>query len=256
MLVEAFAKHPPGTFVQVGQSPGPHLLFGGPTDGMSPGTAAVLKAVLLAAAEQVSQEKLSAFKVSSVLDLDLLSLAMAFRSDDTGLVGDVFEWSVLLAINTGDGEVTQMIADALHMSGLAVDRPQAVLVAAENGRLIEYSPELPATATLATGKRGRPPRVDKLLEGATTGTWKADLLLGEGDRWVTASLKSNPFILPRSLADASGTAHAPRIGVTATRATAAGVVRDPSRMSRVPWNFGGGPVSIRLRSRLECCSDV
>ncbi len=26
------------------------------------------------------------------------------------------------------------------------------------------------------------------------------------------------------------------------------------RMSRVPWNFGGGPVSIRLRSRLECCS--
>ncbi len=26
------------------------------------------------------------------------------------------------------------------------------------------------------------------------------------------------------------------------------------RMSRVPWNFGGGPVSIRLRSRRECCS--
>ena len=26
------------------------------------------------------------------------------------------------------------------------------------------------------------------------------------------------------------------------------------RMSRGPWNFGGGPVSIRLRSRLECCS--
>lgn len=25
-------------------------------------------------------------------------------------------------------------------------------------------------------------------------------------------------------------------------------------MSRVLWNFGGGPVSIRLRSRLECCS--
>jgi selenocysteine lyase/cysteine desulfurase len=29
-----------------------------------------------------------------------------------------------------------------------------------------------------------------------------------------------------------------------------------TRMSRVPWIFGGGPVSIRLRSRLECCSWV
>ena len=28
------------------------------------------------------------------------------------------------------------------------------------------------------------------------------------------------------------------------------------RMSRVPWNFGGGPVSIRLRSRRDCCSRV
>ncbi len=26
------------------------------------------------------------------------------------------------------------------------------------------------------------------------------------------------------------------------------------RMSRVPWNFGGGPVSIRLRSRGDHCS--
>jgi len=26
------------------------------------------------------------------------------------------------------------------------------------------------------------------------------------------------------------------------------------RMSRVPWNFGGGPVSIRLRSRCDHCS--
>ena len=28
------------------------------------------------------------------------------------------------------------------------------------------------------------------------------------------------------------------------------------RMSRVPWNFGGGPVSIRLRSRRHCAPRI
>jgi len=194
---------------------------------MPGGTAAVLKAVLLAAAEQVNAEKLALFNVRTALDLPLLSLAMAFRSDDSGLVGDVFEWSVLIAINTGENEVTQMVTDALTMIGLSVDRPQAVLVAAEPGRLIEYSPELPMSATLATGRRGRPPRIDKLLVGATTKSWKADLLLGEGERWVSASLKSNPGAVQASLVHTTDGVHAPRIGVTATSSSSAGVVRDP-----------------------------
>ena len=33
-------------------------------------------------------------------------------------------------------------------------------------------------------------------------------------------------------------------------------LRDRLRMSRVPWNFGGGPVSIRLRSPDHCAPQV
>lgn len=225
--MESLDSSPVGTFVQLGQASGSLLGRRASSGQMPPATAAVLKAVLLAAAEQVSAEKLAAFQVRTALDLPLLSLAMAFRPDDNGLVGDVFEWSVLLAVNSGESEVTQMIVDALTMSGLKVERPRAVLVAAEPGRLIQYSPELPNSATLATGRRGRPPRIDRLLEGATTRTWKADLLLGEGDRWVSASLKSNPHAVVASLTNVDGGNHSPRIGVTAVASTSAGVVRDP-----------------------------
>ena len=50
--------------------------------------------------------------------------------------------------------------------------------------------------------------------------------------------------------------HDGRWSFAALKAGAAHVtgVEARPRMSRVPWNFGGGPVSIRLRSRLECCS--
>ncbi len=47
-----------------------------------------------------------------------------------------------------------------------------------------------------------------------------------------------------------------RVGVAAggDYTVRAEVLRDLNgdlRMSRVPWNFGGGPVSIRLRSRVD-----
>lgn len=193
---------------------------------LDPRTAAVLAGVLLAAAEQVNREKLTLFGADSPLDLAMLALAMSFRPDDTGLMGDFFEWSVLVAVNRGDSEILQMVVDALALVGLPLDRPQAVLVAAEPGRLVSYSPELPSTATLSTGRRGRPPRIDNILERGSTDTWKADLLLGSGERWVSASLKSNPRTLAPSLRAAAATPYPPRIGITASREDAAGVVRD------------------------------
>ena len=69
---------------------------------LDPRTAQVLAAVLLASAEQVSKEKLATFGVTDAADLTMLALAMAFRGDDTGLLGDVFEWAVLGGINSGD----------------------------------------------------------------------------------------------------------------------------------------------------------
>jgi hypothetical protein len=192
---------------------------------MAPELALVLAAVLLAAAEQVSEKKLDAFKVQSREDLTIFQLAMAFRGDDTGLSGDVFEWSLLLAVNAGDPGVAQLMTDALSLCGVPVDQPQAVLVAAEAGRLVSFSPDLPLGAALATGRRGRPPHVANLLRTANTRTWKADLLLGTGDRWVSASLKSNPGHLRTSLRLAADTPHAPRIGITTSRQP--GLTRDP-----------------------------
>lgn len=224
----------PGTYVQLG--PPPHKEIGEtfrpgftPTAGeMAPEVALVLAAVLVAAAEQVNAEKLAAFSVSTRSDLTLLQLSMAFREDDTGLVGDVFEWSLLLALNNGDPVISQLMSDALLLSGVKVDQPQAVLVAAEPGRLVAFSPELPPGAALSTGRRGRPPHIANLVKAATTGTWKADLILGGSDeRWVAASLKSNPKDLQRSMREAQATtSHPPRIGITASRQ--AGCRRDPS----------------------------
>lgn len=198
-----------------------------PTDGeLPPDLALVLAAVLLAAAEQVSAKKLAAFGVSSPDNLSILQLAMAFRGDDTGLVGDVFEWSLLLALNGGDPGVAQLVTDALLLCKVPVDQPQAVLVAAEPGRLVTFSPDLPPGATLATGRRGRPPHVANLLDSADTRTWKADLLLGAGQNWVSASLKSNPRDLQRSLRLAADTPHPPRIGITASHEP--GLTTDPA----------------------------
>lgn len=220
----------PGTYVQVGpHRTHPDLLrnFGSrpPTDAkLAPDAALVLIAVLLAAAEQVNGDKLASFGVSSREDLTLLQLAMAFRGDDTGLVGDVFEWSLLLALNAGDAGIAQLVTDALLLANVPVDQPQAILVAAEPGRLVTFSPQLPSDAALATGRRGRPPYVANLLASADTRTWKADLLLGSGQIWVGASLKSNPFDLRESLRLAAHTPHPPRIGITASHDP--GVVRD------------------------------
>lgn len=226
-----YASDPPATFVQIhgpGAAWSSTLWRSAPSRLLDPRTAAVLSAVLLAAAEQVNADKLSIFKVGSALDLELLALAMAYRDDDTGLMGDVFEWSVLLGINGADEQIAQMVTDALQLAGVMVDRPQAILVAAEKGRLVGYSPDVPAGATLATGRRGRPPLITNLLGTASPSTWKADLLLGANDRWVAASLKSNPSSLLPSMKTAAGTVHPPRIGVTATMPAASGVVRDPA----------------------------
>lgn len=212
----------PRTFVQVRAEHG----HGAAGHRGSAAVAAALSAVLLAATEQVSGEKLRTFGVSSRVDLPLLGLAMAFNSSDNGLVGDVFEWSLLLAINRGDSGITNLLSDALALSGVRVHAPQAILVAAEGGRLMEYSPQLSPDATLATGRRGRPPKVTNLLSGATTTTWKADLLVGEGDRWVPASLKSSPATLLPSMNIAAATRYPPRIGITAVNAHSSGVVRD------------------------------
>lgn len=183
---------------------------------LSPDLALILAAVLLAAAEQVNARKLGAFKVTSPADLTMLQLSMAFRGDDTGLVGDVFEWSLLLSLNGGDPGISPLVMEALDLCRVSVDQPQAVLVAAESGRLVSFSPDLPPGATLATGRRGRPPQVANLMQSADTRTWKADLLLGSGQSWVSASLKSNPSDLQRSLRVAATTAHPPRIGITSS----------------------------------------
>jgi len=61
---------------------------------------------------------------------------MAFRGDDTGLSGDVFEWALLLAVNNDDPGVTNLIADALGLAGESVDRPQA---RAERRAMIEQA---------------------------------------------------------------------------------------------------------------------
>lgn len=216
----------PLTFVQLGRSASWDIPLAD-RGTLDPRTAALLAAVLLAACEQVSKEKCAAFKVKSATELSILGLAMAFRDDDTGLVGDVFEWSLLLGANGADALIAQMLSDALVLLDVRIDRPQAVLVAAERGRLVQYSPDLPAKAALATGRRGRPPHVAKLLTSMDTHTWKADLLIGAEDRWVATSLKSNPIHLAKSLSDAASTQHPPRIGVTATERRAAGVMRDP-----------------------------
>lgn len=217
----------PSTFVQVGKPDWWAGYSDVPDRSLDPRTAAVLSAVLMAAAEQVSAAKLAAFGVKRAVDLSLLGLAMAFRDDDTGLVGDVFEWSVLLGANGADAQIVEVLSDALVLLGLHVERPQAVLVAAERGRLVQYSPDVPPGAALATGRRGRPPQVANLLATMDTRTWKADLLVGAEDRWVAASLKSNPMHMARSLQQAASTPHPPRIGVTATSPANAGVIRDP-----------------------------
>lgn len=218
----------PATFVQIGTPEGWLASLSGSKLSLDPRTASVLSAVILASAEQVSAPKLATFGVSSALDLSMLGLAMSFRDDDSGLVGDVFEWSVLLAANGADGKIAQLLSDALTLSGVQLSiAPQAVLVAAERGRLVQYSPDLPVGAALATGRRGRPPHVANLLASADTRNWKADLLLGAEEKWVATSLKSNPFTLVQSLKAAAKTPHPPRIGVTASEPQMSGVTRDP-----------------------------
>lgn len=225
-LVGETVASTPATLVQLNPSSRIEAQFGNhkPDGDLAPDLALTLAAVLLASAEQVSERKLATFKVESRHDLTLLAVAMAFRGDDSGLTGDVFEWSLLLAVNAGDSAISQMMTDALLLNGVQVEQPQAVLVAAEPGRLVAFSPELPQGATLATGRRGRPPHVANLLRHATTRTWKADLVLGSGERWVSTSLKSNPKDLRRSLVLAAATPHPPRIGVTASRKP--GITRD------------------------------
>jgi hypothetical protein len=199
-----------------GMNPSPYVLENGPMT-IPDTTAAVLRAILIACAEQVSAENLRLFNLTSPLDLPLKGLAMMFRDDDSGLVGDAFEWSVLTAINAGDPEISRLAEQALALFNLNVLRPQAVLVAAESGRLVSYSPDLPADATLVTGRVGRPPLLAKLLSEATPKNWKADLVLGGGGtRWVLASVKSNPRDLRPSLKAASTLPHPPKIGITPT----------------------------------------
>jgi hypothetical protein len=193
---------------------------------MDPRTAQVLAAVLLAAAEQVSSEKQRIFGADSGADLTLLALSMAFRGDDTGLHGDVFEWSLLSAVNQGDPAIGQLVRDALTMIGNPVESPRAVLVAADSGRLVEFSPALPQGAKIMTGKRGRPTLVGNALANATTKDWKVDVLLGAEERWVTASLKVNPKDVVRSCRASISTAHPVRIGITPVR-RGAGLERDP-----------------------------
>lgn len=151
MPVDENGTTTPSTFVRV-DKPEEWEQHSGGNASLDPRTASVLGAVLLATAEQVSASKLATFGVSSALDLPTLGLAMAFRDDDSGLVGDVFECSVLLAANGADEQIAQMLSDALTLSGVQLAaRPQAVLVAAERGRLVQYSPDLPRGAALATG---------------------------------------------------------------------------------------------------------
>ena len=223
----------PGTYVEINPDSINQRLYVGSRenratpDELAPEVALVLAAVLIAAAEQVSSETLALFGAERREDISIHALALAFRGDDSGLTGDVFEWALLLAINSGDEAISSLVADALTLAKSPVVQPQAILVAAERGRLVAFSPQLPEGAVLATGRRGRPPQVANLLREATTATWKSDLLLGSGDKWVGASLKSNPIALSRSMREAAATtSHPPRIGITASSRPA--LTRDPS----------------------------
>lgn len=178
-----------------------------------------LAAVLLAAAEQVSQSKLQTFKVESKNELTLHALAMAFQGSDSGISGDVFEWAVLLGLNTGEPEMTQVIQDGLRLLGERVERPVAILTAAEAGRLQCFSPALPAGASLATGRPGRPPLIERILANSTSREWKSDLVIGEGTKWVSATLKSNARDMSKALQAAQNTPYPPRLGICLGRTT-------------------------------------
>jgi hypothetical protein len=207
------------------------------TKDLDPRTAQVLAAVLIAAAEQVNGEKLAQFHVSERAELPLLSLAMAFRGDDNGLMGDVFEWCMLSAINLGDSDITQLTSDALRLVGEPISNPQAILVAAEKGRLVEFSPSVPAGAKIMSGRRGRPRLVANALADATTTDWKADVLLGADERWVPASLKVNPTKVLDSVRTSASTRHPLRIGIAPDLPSRAGLTRDPQSgavIMRVP----------------------
>ena len=130
-----------------------------------------------------------------------------------------------------------MAADALTLVGYKTDNPQAILAAAEKGRLVEFSPSVPEGAKIMSGRRGRPRLVQNALAGANTRNWKADILLGAEDRWVTASLKSNPKDVVSSVRAAAAGPHPVRIGITPVSPTLAGISRDPvcgAVLMRVP----------------------
>lgn len=203
--------------------------MGAPWRRIDPAMAAALAAVLRAAAEQVNREKLLTFQVASPYDLTLLGLAMAFRSDDTGILGDTFEWAVLAAINYRDPIVMTLIDDAFAVLRETLPpEPQAVIAAVENNRAAYYLPNLPADAVYRTGRRGRPPHLLPLLDRVTTIDWKSDVLIGADRNWVGATVKSNPADMRRHLLKAAQTTYPPRLGITAVHPAAIGVHRDPA----------------------------
>lgn len=191
--------------------------------------AAVLAAVIRAVADQVSSASLSSFGgYTNAYDLTLHQLAMSYRPGDTGVLGDTFEYAVMAAINARDPQVMDLLRSTLTLLGERGEIIGAATAAAENGRAQVAVPTLPQGARLLTGRRGRPPSVQRLLTQANTRDWKSDIFVCTDRGVVGATIKSNPAHMGRHLRQCRDLPYPPRFGIVPARVSAAGIVFDPT----------------------------
>jgi hypothetical protein len=140
------------------------------------------------------------------------------------VLGDVFEYAVLAAINEGDPQVLTMLCDALAIIKEPGEILGAVTAAAENGRTATVT--LPPGCTVRTGRPGRPPDAVRLLALATTKDWKNDIFLVTSRGVVGATIKSNSGDMRKHLFKCRHLPHPPRLGIVPVTPSYGGIVRD------------------------------
>lgn len=215
-----------------GFAPRTLVAVGRPQGGLGPRHqqvwAAVLQTVIRAVADQTSSATLGSLGAYSAYDLTLHQLAISHRQGDDGVLGDVFEYAVMAAVNAHDPQVLELLQCTLAMLGEQGDITGAVTAAAENGRARTAAPTLPMGTTLLTGRRGRPPNVQRLLTQANTRDWKSDIFLCTDRGVLGATIKSNAAHMGRHLRQCLNLPHPPRLGIVPARAWEAGIVFDPT----------------------------
>jgi hypothetical protein len=198
-----------------------------------------LWAVLSAMAEQVGRSRKERFASA---DLTLGDLAMAFKEEDDGILGDAFEWAVWRAIREHDPVITELVITAAKMrdAGFSPNNPTAVMVAAERQQFAEVVAEAGPNAVLRAA-RGRPPLLSNVLKGATRKNWKADLLIGDVDgHWLPASLKARRSLLRDASPEDPTLLKPPQIGITAARPVIHG--RSARANPHISFNDHGLPI--------------